>query len=96
MSWSSAPDRQAWRRRASSPARASSTARSNAAPEVGETWARLYDSLVLHTGRHLSALPGMPLPSTLPMFVPRRDFLDCLGAGGLEPRITRITRSGLR
>ena len=46
--------------------------------QVGETWARLYDSLVLHTGRHLSALPGMPLPSTLPTFVPRRDFLDYL------------------
>jgi hypothetical protein len=46
--------------------------------QVGETWARLYDSLVLHTGRHLSALPGMPLPSTLPTFVPRGDFLDYL------------------
>ena len=46
--------------------------------QVGETWARLYDSLVLHTGRHLSALPGMPLPSTLPTFVPRQDFLDYL------------------
>ena len=46
--------------------------------EVGHTWARLYDSLVLHTGRHLSALPGLPLPSTLPVFVPRGDFLDYL------------------
>jgi putative flavoprotein involved in K+ transport len=46
--------------------------------QVGQTWARLYDSLVLHTGRHLSALPGLPLSSSLPMFVPRREFLDYL------------------
>ncbi len=46
--------------------------------DIGHTWARLYDSLVLHTGRHLSALPGLPLPSTLPIFVPRREFLDYL------------------
>jgi pyruvate/2-oxoglutarate dehydrogenase complex dihydrolipoamide dehydrogenase (E3) component len=45
---------------------------------VGHTWANLYDSLVLHTGRHLSALPGMPIPKTAPLFVPRRDFVDYL------------------
>jgi putative flavoprotein involved in K+ transport len=49
-----------------------------AGDQAGHTWARLYDSLVLHTGRHLSALPGLPLPSALPIFVPRRDFLDYL------------------
>jgi cation diffusion facilitator CzcD-associated flavoprotein CzcO len=46
--------------------------------QVGQTWARLYDSLVLHTGRHLSALPGLRLSSSLPIFVPRRDFLEYL------------------
>jgi putative flavoprotein involved in K+ transport len=49
-----------------------------AGEQVGQTWARLYDSLVLHTGRHLSALPGLPLSSNLPLFVPRRAFLDYL------------------
>jgi cation diffusion facilitator CzcD-associated flavoprotein CzcO len=46
---------------------------------VGYTWANLYDSLVLHTGRHLSGLPGMPIPSTAPLFTPRPVFLDYLG-----------------
>jgi Pyridine nucleotide-disulphide oxidoreductase len=46
--------------------------------QLGHTWANLYDSLVLHTGRHLSALPGMPFPSGTPLFPTRRDFLDYL------------------
>jgi cation diffusion facilitator CzcD-associated flavoprotein CzcO len=45
---------------------------------VGHTWANLYDSLVLHTGRHLSALPGLPLPAGTPLFPPRTAFLDYL------------------
>ncbi|HUF17317.1 MAG TPA: FAD-dependent oxidoreductase, partial [Thermoanaerobaculia bacterium] len=31
-------------------------------PDLAHTWANLYDSLRLHTGRHLSALPGLPFP----------------------------------
>jgi cation diffusion facilitator CzcD-associated flavoprotein CzcO len=46
---------------------------------VGHTWAHLYDSLVLHTGRHLSGLPGMPIPATAPIFTPRPVFLAYLG-----------------
>jgi Pyridine nucleotide-disulphide oxidoreductase len=46
--------------------------------QVGYTWANLYDSLVLHTGRHLSALPGLAFQPGTPLFVPRRDFLDYL------------------
>jgi len=46
--------------------------------QVGHTWAHLYDSLVLHTGKHLSALPGLAFPSATPLFPPRRDFLDYL------------------
>ncbi len=46
--------------------------------QLGHTWANLYDSLVLHTGRHLSALPGLPFPSGTPLFPTRRDFLDYL------------------
>lgn len=45
---------------------------------IGHTWANLYDSLVLHTGKHLSALPGMPFPASTPLFPTRRDFLDYL------------------
>jgi len=45
---------------------------------VGYTWANLYDSLTLHTGKHMSGLPGMPLPRSAPLFVPRQEFLDYL------------------
>jgi cation diffusion facilitator CzcD-associated flavoprotein CzcO len=45
---------------------------------IGHTWANLYDGLVLHTGKHLSALPGMPFPASTPLFPTRRDFLDYL------------------
>lgn len=47
-------------------------------PSVGHTWAHLYDSLVLHTGKHLSALPGMPFPRATPLFPTRSDFLSYL------------------
>jgi cation diffusion facilitator CzcD-associated flavoprotein CzcO len=46
--------------------------------QIGYTWANLYDSLVLHTGRHLSALPGLPIPASASLFPPRRDFVDYL------------------
>src|SRR5687768_15676408 len=45
---------------------------------VGQTWADLYDGLVLHTGKHLSALPGMPFPAATPLFPSRVDFLAYL------------------
>ena len=45
---------------------------------VGHTWANLYDSLVLHTGRHLSSLPGLAFPSGTPLFPTRQIFLDYL------------------
>lgn len=44
----------------------------------GHTWANLYDSLALHTGKHMSALPGLALPRSAPLFVPREQFLDYL------------------
>ena len=40
---------------------------------AGQTWADLYDSLRLHTGRHLSALPGLRLNNT-PLFPSRIDY----------------------
>jgi len=45
---------------------------------VGYTWANLYDSLTLHTGKHMSGLPGLPLPRSAPLFVPRREFWEYL------------------
>ena len=47
---------------------------------VGHVWANLYDSLTLHTGKHLSALPGMPFPRGTPMFVPRAQFVEYLAS----------------
>jgi glycine/D-amino acid oxidase-like deaminating enzyme len=45
---------------------------------LGHTWANLYDSLVLHTGKHLSALPGLPFSARTPLFPPREMFLEYL------------------
>ena len=47
-------------------------------PTIAHTWEHLYDGLVLHTGKHFSALPGMPFPKSTPLFPRRRDFLDYL------------------
>lgn len=44
----------------------------------GYTWSRLYDSLRLHTGKHLSALPGLRFGRSVPLFPTRDDFLDYL------------------
>ena len=47
---------------------------------VGASWRRYYDGLVLHTGRHLSSLPGLPFGRGTPMFVPRSTFIEYLEA----------------
>jgi cation diffusion facilitator CzcD-associated flavoprotein CzcO len=46
--------------------------------EVAESWSRLYDSLTLHTGRHMSHLPGMRFPRGTPLFLSRDRFLEYL------------------
>ena len=46
--------------------------------QVGHNWANFYSSLVLHTGRHLSSLPGLPFPRGTPLFPSRRDMVDYL------------------
>lgn len=46
--------------------------------DVANSWANLYDSLTLHTGKHMSALPGMRLPRRAPLFVPRAAFVEYL------------------
>jgi putative flavoprotein involved in K+ transport len=47
---------------------------------VGYSWANLYDSLTLHTGKHMSALPGLRLPRSAPLFVPRDAFVSYLSS----------------
>ena len=37
-------------------------------------WGQVYDSLRLHTGKHLSSLPGMPFPSHTSLFPTRSEF----------------------
>lgn len=46
--------------------------------EVGHSWINAYDSLTLHTGKHMSGLPGMRLPKSAPLFVPRTEFVRYL------------------
>lgn len=45
---------------------------------VGHSWRHLYDSLTLHTGKHLSSLPRMPFGRNVPLFPTRRDFVEYL------------------
>lgn len=44
----------------------------------GHTWENLYDSLRLHTGKHLSALPGRRMDRSTPVFVSRDRFVGYL------------------
>lgn len=46
--------------------------------EPGFVWASLYDSLTLHTGKHLSHLPDFPFRKSDPMFVSRARFAEYL------------------
>ena len=45
---------------------------------IGHSWINAYDSLTLHTGKHMSGLPGMGLPRSAPLFVPRAEFVRYL------------------
>src|SRR5215208_4493621 len=44
----------------------------------GASWRAFYTSLVLHTGKHLSSLPGRPFQRSDPLFVPRLGFIAYL------------------
>jgi cation diffusion facilitator CzcD-associated flavoprotein CzcO len=46
--------------------------------EVGHCWVHTYDSLSLHTGKHMSTLPGLRFPRGTPLFPARDDFIDYL------------------
>ena len=45
---------------------------------VGHSWSNVYESLRLHTGKHMSALPDMPFTRSTPLFVRGQTFLDYL------------------
>ena len=45
---------------------------------VAACWAELYDSLRLHTGKHMSALPGLRFGRDVPVFPTRAHFLEYL------------------
>lgn len=42
----------------------------------GWMWSKTYESLCLHTGRHLSALPGMSFPKGVSLFPTRSEFMN--------------------
>jgi cation diffusion facilitator CzcD-associated flavoprotein CzcO len=60
---------------------------------AGFTWANLYDSLVLHTGKRMSSLPGLPFPKSYPTFIPRQAFWDYLRGYAERFHIPVQTRS---
>jgi putative flavoprotein involved in K+ transport len=43
---------------------------------AGWMWGQVYDSLRLHTGKHLSSLPGMPFPAHTSLFPTRSEFAE--------------------
>lgn len=47
-------------------------------PSLGTSWVNAYDSLRLHTGRHMSTLPGHGYPGGTPLFPTRDQFLAYL------------------
>lgn len=47
-------------------------------PQLGHSWVNTYDSLTLHTGKHMSTLPGMAFPRRTPLFPTRDHFLAYL------------------
>jgi cation diffusion facilitator CzcD-associated flavoprotein CzcO len=49
-------------------------------PAPGAAWQDLYDSLRLHTGKHLSALPGLGFARGTPLFPSKREFIGYLHA----------------
>lgn len=49
-------------------------------PTLGHAWENTYDSLRLHTGKHMSALPGMPFARGTSLFPTRAEFLAYLRA----------------
>jgi cation diffusion facilitator CzcD-associated flavoprotein CzcO len=73
---------------------------------VAASWRCFYTSLVLHTGKHLSSLPGLPFGRNDPLFVPRAQFIAYLERyaeserlpvrTGIEVRAATPTEDGWR
>ncbi|HEX6316856.1 MAG TPA: NAD(P)/FAD-dependent oxidoreductase [Gemmatimonadaceae bacterium] len=47
---------------------------------LGASWVNAYASLRLHTGKHMSALPGLRYPKGTPLFPSRDEFVSYLNA----------------
>lgn len=74
----------------------------DASAHIGDSWRHRYDSLTLFTPRHLSSLPGMPLPGDPDGYATRSEFADYLQAYAevnelpvvKGTRVTGLKRSG--
>src|SRR5262245_26577740 len=64
-------------------------------PTLGTSWVNAYDSLRLHTGRHMSTLPGMPYPAGTPLFPSREKFVAYLQAYATANDLRVETRSSV-
>jgi cation diffusion facilitator CzcD-associated flavoprotein CzcO len=73
-------------------------------PVAATVWANLYDSLTLHTGKHMSHLPGKRFSADTPLWLPRATFVEYMQdyarhfALPLETgvNVSRIDRDGAR
>ena len=66
---------------------------------AGWMWHHVYDSLRLHTGRHLSSLPGRSFPGGTPLFPTRSDLVEYLADYADTFRLpvrTGVEATGLR
>lgn len=71
-------------------------------PDVAHSWARYYDRVRLHTGKHLSNLPNVPLGRDYPLYVGRdalvryfRDYARRLDlAVSTDERVVAVERTG--
>jgi cation diffusion facilitator CzcD-associated flavoprotein CzcO len=63
---------------------------------VGWSWRQAYDSLTLHTGKHLSALPGLGFGRAAPLFLPRDAFVEYLLGYAAHFSLPVRTRCDLR
>ena len=66
---------------------------------AGWMWGQVYDNLRLHTGKHLSALPGMSFPAQTSLFPTRSEFaayLESYVNGFQLPIRTGVEATGLR
>ncbi|HSL70568.1 MAG TPA: NAD(P)/FAD-dependent oxidoreductase, partial [Longimicrobiales bacterium] len=71
-------------------------------PAPGFCWSAAYDSLRLHTGKHLSTLPGLRFQRGTPIFPARDDFVRYLREYArkfdlpveFNAEVTAVTRNG--